>query len=573
MNAILLIIVAIAVLAIAYFTYGRWLEKQWGVTNDNATPAHFMADGVDYSPAKAPVLLGHHFSSIAGAGPINGPIQAAVFGWVPVALWVLIGGIFFGAVHDFGALLASVRNKGRSIGEVINATLGGTFKRLFIVFAYLTLLLVIAAFASIVAMTFGTTNASGLAISEAAQETNATTAVISLLFIVIAIIFGFLVYRRNMPLGTASAVGVAAIVGIIILGVAWHPLYLNYNIWMWLIGLYIAVASVAPVWILLQPRDYLSSFLLYGMMILALVGIFAGGGTSLDIPAFTGLEDPGLGYMFPELFVTIACGAVSGFHSLVASGTTSKQLDHESDARPIAYGGMLIESLLAIISVIAVGYIWTQYKELAAAGTAMSPPQAFAVGIAKMLGNGIGAFATPEAQRVLVSLLVLTVSIFCLTSLDTATRLARYMFQEFWLAENEDIAAVKGFRKLLIDPYFSTIVTVILGIGLGMAGYANIWPLFGAANQLLASLALFGIAAWFGKIGRNNKMFFIPMGFMLVVAVVSLLFTIQANLAPVFAGAQGTLWNLTRASIAAVLVALALVLAHGGVKYLIAKAK
>ncbi|MDR1272266.1 MAG: carbon starvation protein A [Clostridiales Family XIII bacterium] len=573
MNAILLIIVAIVVLVIAYLTYGRWLAKQWGVSNDNETPAHTMTDGLDYSPAKAPVLLGHHFSSIAGAGPINGPIQAAVFGWLPVALWVLIGGIFFGAVHDFGALFASVRNKGRSIGEVISTTLGGTFKRLFIVFGFLALLLVIAAFASIVAGTFGTTNAAGIEVAEGAREANATTAIISMLFIVMAIVFGFLVYRRNAPLGIASVIGVVAIVAVIALGVNWHPIYLPYSAWMWIVGLYIAVASVAPVWILLQPRDYLSSFLLYGMMALALVGIFVGGGTSLDIPAFTGFKDPGLGFLFPALFVTVACGAVSGFHSLVASGTTAKQLDRESDARPIAYGGMLIESLLAIISVIAVGYIWVQYKELAAAGTAMTPPQAFASGISQMLGNGIGAFSTAGAQTVLTSLLVLTVSVFCLTSLDTATRLARYMFQEFWLKEGEEVENVTGARKVLINPYFATIITVVLGIGLGMTGYTNIWPLFGAANQLLAAIALLGIAAWFGKMGKNNKMFFIPMAFMLSVTVVSLFFSIQSNFILGFGGGEGALWGFIRAIIALVLVVLALVLAYGGIRYLIKNRK
>ncbi len=300
--------------------------------------------------------MGHHFSSIAGAGPINGPIQAAVFGWVPVALWVLIGGIFFGGVHDYGALFASVRNKGKSIGTVIEDSIGLKAKRLFIIFAYLTLLLVVAAFGSIVANTVKATYLENGAIDYAASAANASTAIISIFFIVLAILFGFFVYRRNAPLGVSTIIGVVLIAVAMYVGLNWHPIYLSYETWMIICGVYILIASVTPVWILLQPRDYLSSFLLYGMMILAVVGII-GCHPSIDaMPAFTGFQDTlaptgtSLGYLFPALFVTIACGAISGFHSLVGSGTTAKQLNNERDARPIAYGGMLIESALAIIS-------------------------------------------------------------------------------------------------------------------------------------------------------------------------------------------------------------------------------
>ena len=433
MNAAVILIVGIVILALGYVFYGGWLSKQWGIDPSRSTPAHELEDGMDYCPAKAPVLMGHHFSSIAGAGPINGPIQAAVFGWVPVLLWVLIGGIFFGGVHDYGALFASVRNNGQSIGTVVETSISKKAKRLFLIFSYLTLILVVAAFASIVANTFKATYVDGV-VDVAASAANATTAIISLLFIVLAIFFGFFVYRRNAPIGVSTIIGVVAIAFVMWLGIKWHPIYLSYQTWMIICGIYILVASVTPVWILLQPRDYLSSFLLYAMMILAIVGVI-GCHPTLDMPAFTGFKDTiaptgsSLGYMFPALFVTIACGAISGFHSLVGSGTTAKQLNNEKDAQPIAYGGMLIECVLALVSLCAVAYIWQDYK----AGTTVTPTVVFATGLSQMLGKIFGS----GAVSVTYTLMVLAVSVFCLTSLDTATRLARYMFQEFWLKPGE----------------------------------------------------------------------------------------------------------------------------------------
>ncbi|MCF2682677.1 carbon starvation protein A [Faecalicatena contorta] len=568
MNGVVVLLVGIAILVVAYLTYGKWLAKQWGIDPSRETPSHTEEDGVDYVPAKAPVLMGHHFSSIAGAGPINGPIQAAVFGWVPVLLWVLIGGIFFGAVHDFGALYASIRHKGQSIGEVIADTMGSKAKKLFIIFSYLTLILVVAAFGSIVANTFMATYTESGAVDYAASAANATTAMISILFILIAIAFGFLVYRRNAGLGVSTIVGVVAIIICMVVGMNWHPIYLSNKAWMIIVGIYILAASVAPVWILLQPRDYLSSFLLYFMMIVAVVGIVGcglTGGAHMDIPAFTGFMDTvaptgtSLGYMFPALFVTIACGAISGFHSLVGSGTTAKQLNSEKDAQPIAYGGMLIECALAIISLCAVGYIWSSYS----AGETVVPTAVFATGISKMLGSIPGLAGT---EKIAYTLLVLTVSVFCLTSLDTATRLARYMFQEFWLEPGETYKDVTGYKKVLTNPFVATLITVVLGIGLGITGYANIWPLFGAANQLLAALGLLAVATWLGKAGKNNKMFYIPMAFMLIVTITSLCFTIKGNVLGVMAGGEGTTWCLIRAVIAVLLVALAIVLAVDGIK-------
>lgn len=570
MNAAVLLIISIAILVVGYIFYGGWLSKKWGVDPNKVTPAHTMEDGVDYVPAKAPVLMGHHFSSIAGAGPINGPIQAAVFGWVPVALWVLIGGIFFGGVHDFGALFASVRNKGKSIGTVIEDSIGLKAKRLFLIFAYLTLLLVVAAFASIVANTFKATYLPNGAVDIAASSANASTAMISIFFIVLAIFFGFFVYRRNAPLGVATIIGVALIAVAMIIGLKWHPLYLSYETWMIICGIYILVASVTPVWILLQPRDYLSSFLLYGMMILAVVGII-GCHPSIDkMPAFTGFKDTlaptgsSIGYLFPALFVTIACGAISGFHSLVGSGTTAKQLNREQDAQPIAYGGMLIESALAIISLCAVAYIWKDYAD----GTTVVPTAVFAGGLSAMLGELFGA----GAQGVTYSLLILAVSAFCLTSLDTATRLARYMFQEFWMKPGESIKDMTGARKVLTNPYVSTAITVVIGIALGMTGYAKIWALFGAANQLLAALGLLAVAAWLGKIGRNNKMFLFPMAFMLLVTLTSLVFTIITQVGLITSGTDVT-WGIVRGVIAVLLIILAIDLVVEGVKTLSKQAK
>ncbi len=562
MNAAVLLVVGIIVLAIGYVTYGKWLAGQWGVDGSKVTPAHELEDGNDYVPAKAPILMGHHFSSIAGAGPINGPIQAAVFGWVPVMLWVLIGGIFFGAVHDFGALFASVRNKGQSIGEVIATSIGTRAKRLFLIFSYLTLILVVAAFASIVANTFKATYTDAGVLDAAASAANARTAMISILFIVIAIIFGICVYRRNAGLGVSTVIGVIAIIACMAIGYNWHPLYLSGSTWMIIVGIYIAIASVTPVWILLQPRDYLSSFLLYGMMIVAVVGIL-GAHPSLDIPAFTGFVDTAeygvgtsLGTLFPALFVTIACGAISGFHSLVGSGTTAKQLDKETDAKPIAYGGMLIECALALISLCAVGYIWAEYVP----GGITTPTAVFATGISRMCTT-IPFLA--GAENVIYSMLILAVSAFCLTSLDTATRLARYMFQEFWLEPGQTVKDASGFKAVLCNPYVSTIITVVLGIALGMTGYANIWALFGAANQLLAALGLLAVAAWLGKMGKNNKMFLFPMAFMLVVTIVSLLQTILTNVT----NATG-MWSWIRAILGTLLVILAVVLAIEGIQTL-----
>ena len=564
MNGLVLLLIGIAVLLCGYIFYGRYLCKKWGVGETNEpTPAHTMEDGIDYVPAKAPVLMGHHFSSIAGAGPITGPISAAMFGWLPCMLWILVGGIFFGGVHDFGALFASVRHKGKSIGEIISANMSLRAKRLFIIFSYLTLILVVAAFASIVAGTFAAKYVDGQ-VDLAASATPASVAMVSLLFIVIAIAFGFMVYRRNAPMGVSTIAGVIAICLCMAIGMNWHPIYLSNTAWMWIVGLYIAIASVTPVWILLQPRDYLSSFLLYAMLAIAAIGVVIAHPSMVDstgaglVAIGDGMNAAGIKQpIFPVLFTTIACGAISGFHSLVSSGTTSKQLDKETDAKPIAYGGMLLECVLAVITLVAIAYARQT-------GHTAGATDIFAGGVAGMASQIAGG--NQSLFNILYTLLVLTYSAFCLTSLDTATRLARFMFQEFWIdgTKGETPENVTGVKKVMANPYIATGITVVLGILLGLNGYAKIWALFGSANQLLAALGLLAVATWLGNVGKDNKMFLIPMAFMLCVTIASLLINSWQQFNVILAG--GADWGpYVQVVLGLMLVILAVVLAIEGI--------
>ena len=564
MNGLVLLLIGIAVLLCGYIFYGRYLCKKWGVGETNEpTPAHTMEDGIDYVPAKAPVLMGHHFSSIAGAGPITGPISAAMFGWLPCLLWILVGGIFFGGVHDFGALFASVRHKGKSIGEIISVNMSLRAKRLFIIFSYLTLILVVAAFASIVAGTFAAKYVDGQ-VDLAASATPASVAMVSLLFIVIAIAFGFMVYRRNAPMGVSTIAGVIAICLCMVIGMNWHPIYLSNTAWMWIVGLYIAIASVTPVWILLQPRDYLSSFLLYAMLAIAAIGVVIAHPNMVDstgaglVAIGDGMNAAGIKQpIFPVLFTTIACGAISGFHSLVSSGTTSKQLDKETDAKPIAYGGMLLECVLAVITLVAIAYARQT-------GHTAGATDIFAGGVAGMASQIAGG--NQSLFNILYTLLVLTYSAFCLTSLDTATRLARFMFQEFWIdgTKGETPENVTGLKKVMANPYIATGITVVLGILLGLNGYAKIWALFGSANQLLAALGLLAVATWLSNVGKDNKMFLIPMAFMLCVTIASLLINSWQQFNVILAG--GADWGpYVQVVLGLMLVILAVVLAIEGV--------
>lgn len=570
MTAILIIVAAIILLVIGYVFYGSWLAKQWGIDPDRKTPAVEMEDGVDYVAAKPAVLMGHHFSSIAGAGPINGPIQASLFGWLPVFLWCVIGGIFFGGLQDFGSLFASIRHGGKSVGEIIQDSMGARAKKLFIVFALLVLILVIASFVNVVAGTFASTNPVGFTNGPTGNE---TTAIISLMFIILAIIYGLITNRLGVKTLPASICGVICIVLMIALGLNFG-FALNRTAWIVLIGVYITVASLVPVWILLQPRDYLSSFLLYAMMAVAFIGIifsaFAGTAT-FEIPVFTGWKT-GIGTLFPALFITVACGACSGFHSLISTGTSSKQIASERDAKAIGYGSMLIESALGVMALIAVGMIYTKYTSTLGTSEALTPAAAFASGIATMFGT-----ETSTVYGVIYALLTLAVSVFALTSLDTGTRLSRFMFSELFLKEGEaTYKDAKGIRKVLAYPLTGTAFMVIVGCILGGLSLSQIWGLFGAANQLLAGIALMAVAAWLGNAGKNNKMFYIPMAFMLIATITSLVMTVInkikliAGLVPDAAAAWGDWFQML---FAAAMVILAIILVIEGIQTFASQAK
>ncbi|MBQ9044859.1 MAG: carbon starvation protein A [Oscillospiraceae bacterium] len=577
MTAVLIILAAIVLLIIGYVTYGAWLAKQWGVDPKRPTPAHTMTDGVDYVAAKPAVLMGHHFSSIAGAGPINGPIQAAVFGWVPVFLWCVFGGIFFGGVHDFGALFASVRHGGKSVGEIIGDTMGKKAKTLFLIFALLVLILVIASFVNVVAGTFMDNEATSLITTGDNVTGNDSTAMISMLFIVLAIIYGLLTNRAGMGTLPATIIGLVGVVGIVILGLN-VGLAMNRTTWIVLIGLYITIASLVPVWILLQPRDYLSSYLLYAMMLIAVFGIvFAAISKSatFQVPAFTGWKLANGSTLFPALFITVACGACSGFHSLIASGTSAKQLDNEAHAKPIGYGAMLIESALGVISLIAVGMVFDKWT--GADNPFGSPSAAFAGGIATMFGAD-----TTTIYKTIYALLTLAVSVFALTSLDSGTRLSRYMFSELFLKDGEkSYKDATGIRKVLAYPLFGTLFMVVVGCVLGGLSLSQIWGLFGAANQLLAGLALMAVAAWLGNVGKNNKMFIFPMIFMLCATLTSLCITIVGKVKGLASGAfavdpatTGPIWgHWFQLIFAAAMFVLAIILVIEGIQTFVKQSK
>lgn len=552
MSGVLLILLGIVIFVVAYMTYGKFLAKSWGIDPSRTTPAHTLEDGVDYCPAKTPVLMGHHFSSIAGAGPINGPIQAAYFGWVPCFLWIVIGGIFFGAVQDFGSLFVSIRHDGKSLGEVIEDTIGRRTRVLFTVFAWLVLLLVIAAFGDIVASSF------------AGSAANGSVATASILFIFLAIGFGFAVYRKNAPMLVASIVGVVLLALCVVIGL-FFPIMLPKSFWIGFVFVYIMIASVTPVWILLQPRDYLSSYLLYFMMIAAIIGII-GAHPTIQTPAFVGFH-VGNSYMFPALFITIACGAVSGFHSLIASGTTSKQLDNEKDALLVGYGSMLIECVLAVISLITIGYLSVDGSQAAvkeALGLdTISPTIIFGTAISGFFADmGFGE----KAISATYTIICLAVSCFCLTSLDTATRLGRFMFQELFATKKN------GEKNILSNMYVATIITALGGFVLCLAGYSKVWPLFGAANQLVAVPAFLAIACYLKKIGKNNKMLFIPIVFMAAATLTSLCMTFVNNIKS-FAVAEGAakFTCVLQDVIIVPLVVLAIILLVDGTKALMAK--
>ncbi|MBO7682726.1 MAG: carbon starvation protein A, partial [Clostridia bacterium] len=503
MNGLIMIIIAIVFLGGGYLLYGRWLEKTWGIDPEAKTPAFELRDGVDYEPANTPVVFGHQFASIAGAGPINGPIQAAVFGWVPVLLWVLVGGVFFGAVQDFSAMYASVKNKGRTIGYIIEEYIGKLGKKLFLLFCWLFCILVVAAFADIVAATFN-----GITPEGAKIAANGSVATTSMLFIVEAVGLGFLLRysKLNKWLNTLLAIGL--LVAGVALGLSF-PVFIPTGTWHIIIFLYIMIASVTPVWALLQPRDYLNSYLLIFMLLAAGIGIVATN-PDINLPAFTSFHVEGTGNLFPILFVTIACGAVSGFHALVSSGTSSKQIKNEKHMLPVSFGAMLLESLLAVIALIAVASFVTGAAEEAGYFT---PVQVFAGGIANFLAQ-IGL-----PHGVVFTLVNLAVSTFALTSLDSVARVGRLSFQELFLDASIEDDQMKLWRRIATNKYFATAITLVLAYLLAKVGYKDIWPLFGSANQLLSALAIISCAVFFKRTHRKGWMLWTPMVIMLCVTL------------------------------------------------------
>lgn len=505
MNALILLLGGIVLFFVAYITYGSFLAKKWGIDPKKQTPANEFENGSDYVPTDAKVVLGHHFSSIAGAGPITGPIAAIMFGWLPVYLWILIGSIFFGGVHDYGSLVASMRHEGKTIAEIIRVNIGQKAKVIFSLYAFLTIALVVAAFLDITASTFAFNVPNPVDAMTAASSGTA-----SMLFILVAVFFG-LFYRRNKSLVIGTLVGVALLIGIIALSSYFPFLQLSKFTWQVILAVYIIAASLLPVWLLLQPRDYLSSFLLYAMVIGGIVGIIFTA-PSMQVPAFVGFNVNG-SYLFPILFVTVACGAISGFHSLVSSGTSSKQISNEKDAKIVGYGGMLIEGIVAIIALIAVGAI--------AGNTEGSPAVRFANGVASFMNS----FGIPlEAGKIFVTL---TYASFALTSLDSATRIGRYLLQELGEYTNKKGENVKLF---ICNPYVATFLTVGFSLLFTAYGWQRIWPIFGSANQLLAGLALLAIAAWIkNTMKRTSWETVIPLIFMFAVTFSALVLLIIQN--------------------------------------------
>ncbi len=509
MNTLVIVLIAAVVLVAAYLLYGRWLAKKWGIDPKAQTPAVKYNDGKDYVPTNGWTVFSHQFSSIAGAGPVTGAIQAAAFGWLPVLLWVLLGGVFFGAVTDFGALYASVKNDGKSMGVLIEKYIGKTGRKLFLLFCWLFTLLVIAAFADMVAGTFNAyTVKDGVSVLADAANTNGCAGTISIMFMVFAVIFGLIQKKFNLSGWKEAVVGLLCVVASFAIGMHF-PLILSKDAWSYITFVYIFFAAVLPMWLLKQPRDYMTTFMFIGMIAGAVIGLLVAHPT-MNLPVFTGFTNEKLGTLFPILFVTVACGAVSGFHSLVSSGTSSKTIENEKDMTKVGYGAMVLESLLAVLALCVAGAAASQ-DGTPASGT---PFQIFSRGVAgffEMFGIPVH-FATV--------FMTMCVSALALTSLDAVARIGRMSFQELFAVD--DMKNAKPWRKVLCNPYFSTIITLLFGFVLTKIGYANIWPLFGSANQLLSALVLITLCVFMKVTDRSNKMLFPPMIIMLCVTFTAL---------------------------------------------------
>lgn len=510
MNTLVIVLIAAVVLFGAYVFYGRWLANKWGIDPKAKTPAVEFNDGKDFVPTNGWTVFSHQFSSIAGAGPVTGAIQAAAFGWLPVLLWVLIGGVFFGAVADFGALYASVKNKGKSMGMLIEKYIGKTGRKLFLIFSWIFCCIVVAAFADMVADTFNAYTVTDAGVTElaAAATTNGAAGMISIMFMVFAVVLGLIQKKFNLTGWKEAVVGIVCIVASFAIGMN-CPLIFGKAAWSYITFVYIFFAAVLPMWLLKQPRDYMTTFMFICMIAGAVVGLVVAHPT-MNLPVFTGFTNEKLGTMFPILFVTVACGAVSGFHSLVSSGTSSKTIENEKDMPKVGYGAMVLESLLAVLALCVAG------AAAAADGTpaAGTPFQVFSSGVAGFFEM----FGVPV--YVATAFMTMCVSALALTSLDAVARIGRMSFQELFSVD--DMEHAEGWRKLFCNVYFSTVITLAFGFLLTKIGYANIWPLFGSANQLLSALVLITLCVFLKVTGRSNKMIFPPLIIMLCVTFTAL---------------------------------------------------
>lgn len=509
MNTLVIVAIAAVCLLAGYTLYGRWLANKWGIDPKAKTPAYTKEDGKDYVPTDGWVVFAHQFSSIAGAGPVTGAIQAAAFGWLPVLLWILLGGIFFGAVTDFGALYASVKNEGKSMGLLIEKYIGKTGRKLFLLFCWLFTLIVIAAFADMVAGTFNAyTVTDGVASLAENAQVNGAAGTISILFMVFAVIFGLIQKQCKVSGWKEVVLGLVCTVAALGIGMNF-PMVADKATWSYITFAYIFLASVLPMWLMKQPRDYMTTFMFAGMIIGATLGIVVAH-PNMNLPVYTGFHNDNLGNLFPILFVTVACGAVSGFHSLVSSGTSSKTVANEKDMLKVGYGAMVLESLLAVLALCVAGAA-AAADGTAAAGT---PFQVFSGGVAGLLEM----FGVPV--YVASCFMTMCVSALALTSLDAVARIGRMSFQELFSVD--DMEHAEGWRKLLCNTYFSTIVTLAFGYILTQVGYSNIWPLFGSANQLLSALVLITLCVFLKVTGRENKTLFPPLIIMLCVTFTAL---------------------------------------------------
>ena len=576
MNGIVIVLVAAVVLVAGYLLYGRWLARTWGIDAEALTPARRMEDGKNFSPASCFTVFSHQFSSICGAGPVTGTIAAMMFGWLPVLLWVLVGGIFFGAVHDFGALYASMRNNGKSLAQLIEKYIGRTGRRLFLLFSWLFTIIVIAAFVDMVAGTFKATFDAAGAVDAAASYAGGAAGTISILFTFVAIAFGWI--NRRFGLSGWKELLLAVVLFVLMFAVGMQvPVYLDKLGWFAVITVYLLFAAAMPIQTLKQPRDYLTSIMMLVMIVCAVLGVFvlgANGQANMTAPMVADLSELAAkgSYVFPLLFVSVACGALSGFHSLVSTNTSSKQVSNEKDALPVGYGAMVLESFVGVLAIVFAAIMFSQINTSGADGAAVGTPfQIFSQGVARgMMAFGVdGTLATV--------FMTMCVSALALTSVDAVARIGRLSFQEFFAKSNDAAeeagAGATGAAKFFSNTWVATVLTLALGLALAFGGYNNIWPLFGASNQLLGGMTMIMLAVFCKCTGRKGFMLYVPVAFLLVSTFTSLVQSIIGCVSALSAsGAAVIATSGLQLVFAILLVVLGLIVAYNCLKELFGKA-